>query len=172
MALNYVVTAHKSTVITHALAGDFIRPKEISFVLATANRIQLFLVAPDGLVPFRECPIYGRIACLKIFRRYDENVDSLLVLTSKYHLAVIQWMPTGAVVTRAYGQIADRVGRPSDTGMLAAVHSSGLMVFRLYDGVLKMVKWAEGSELRGVNITCDDLFIVDLVFLPVPGKYS
>jgi DNA damage-binding protein 1 len=53
--------------------------------------------------------------------------DSLLVLTAKYHLAILAWKDEdGSLWTRAHGHLADRVGRPSETGIIACVHSSGV----------------------------------------------
>lgn len=170
MALSYIVTAYKPTVVTHALVGSFIVPTELNLVLAKTNRVELFLVTPEGLKPHRECSVFGRIATIKLFRAPGENVDSLLILTAKYHLAIIRWTPTSELRTRASGHIVDRVGRPSETGMIATVHSSGLMVFRLYDGLLKVVQWNEGKDLRGFNVRCDDLYIVDITFMSDPDR--
>ncbi|OZC09249.1 hypothetical protein X798_03793 [Onchocerca flexuosa] len=170
MALNYIVTAYKPTVVTHALVGSFIVPTELNLVLAKTNRVELFLVTPEGLKPHRECPVFGRIATIKLFRAPDEDVDSLLILTAKYHLAIIRWTATSELRTRASGHIVDRVGRPSETGMIATVHSSGLMVFRLYDGLLKVVQWNEGKDLRGFNVRCDDLYIIDITFMSDPDR--
>ncbi|CAG9535052.1 unnamed protein product [Cercopithifilaria johnstoni] len=170
MALNYIVTAYKPTVVTHAVVGSFIVPTELNLVLAKTNRVELFLVTPEGLKPHRECPVFGRIATIKLFRAPGEDVDSLLILTAKYHLAIIRWTSTSELRTRASGHIVDRVGRPSETGMIATVHSSGLMVFRLYDGLLKIVQWNEGKDLRGFNVRCDDLYIIDVAFLSDPDR--
>lgn len=46
------------------------------------------------------------------------------------------------------------------------------MAFRLYDGVLKIVEWSEGKDLRGFNVRCDELSIYDLTFLFDSGKYD
>lgn len=72
MALNYIVTAYKPTVVTHALVGSFIVPTELNLVLAKTNRVELFLVTPEGLKPHRECPVFGRIATIKLFRAPGE----------------------------------------------------------------------------------------------------
>lgn len=44
------------------------------------------------------------------------------------------------------------------------------MVFRLYDGLLKVVQWNEGKDLRGFNVRCDDLYIIDITFMSDPGN--
>lgn len=46
------------------------------------------------------------------------------------------------------------------------------MVFRLYDGLLKVVQWNEGKDLRGFNVRCDDLYIIDITFMSDPGNIN
>lgn len=72
MALNYIVTAQKPTVVTHAVVGSFVSPTDLSMVLAKTNRVELMLVTSEGLQPYRECPIFGRIATVKLFRAPTE----------------------------------------------------------------------------------------------------
>ncbi|KHN84948.1 DNA damage-binding protein 1 [Toxocara canis] len=170
MATNYIVSAQKPTVVTHAVVCSFTGPNDLNLILAKTNRLELMLVTPEGLKSYREVPVFGRIAAVKAFRVRNESVDSLLVLTQKHHLAILCWGPNGELRTRASGHIADRVGRHSETGIMACVHSSGLMAFRLYDGLIKVVQWTEGKDLRGFNIRCEDLYIVDLDFLSDPEK--
>ncbi|MFH4976853.1 hypothetical protein AB6A40_003562 [Gnathostoma spinigerum] len=165
MALNYVVSAQKATIVHDAVVGNFTGPKEMNLILAKTNRIELFSICAEGLKAMREIPVFGRIACIKKFRLPNENVDSLLILTTKYHLSIICCNSKGEVRARASGHIADRVGKPSETGIIACVHESALMAFRLYDGVIKIIQWTEGKELRGHNIRCEDLFIIDVQFL-------
>ncbi|VDN05556.1 unnamed protein product [Thelazia callipaeda] len=169
MALNYIVTAQKATVITHAVVGNFLSPTELTLVLAKTNRVELLLVTPEGLKPHTDCSVYGRIAVMKLFRAPGENLDSLLVLTAKYNVAIIRWTAKGESRTRASGHIVDRVGRSSETGMIAITYAS-LLMFRLYDGLLKVVQWNEGKDLRGFNVRCDDLHIIDIAFLSDPDR--
>nr|AVV64025.1 CPSF A subunit region family protein [Anisakis simplex] len=164
MATNYIVSAQKPTVVTHAVVCNFTGPNDLNLILAKTNRLEIMLVTPDGLKPYREVPIFGRIATVKAFRVKSESMDNILVLTQKFHLAIICWGSNGELKTRASGHIADRVGRQSETGIIACVHSSGLMAFRLYDGLIKIIQWSEGKDLRGFNIRCDDLYIIDLDF--------
>lgn len=52
-------------------------------------------------------------------------MDSVLVLTTKYHLAVLS-LENGEIRTRAAGNVEERIGRPSETGIIACVHQSGV----------------------------------------------
>lgn len=79
MASNYIVSAQKPTVITHAVVGNFTSPNDLNLVLAKTNRVELLSITPSGLKPFREVPIFGRIATVKAFRPPNEvNFDYLL----------------------------------------------------------------------------------------------
>jgi hypothetical protein len=55
-----------------------------------------------------------------------KSLDSVLVLTVKYHLAILSFDAEGNVRTRASGSVADRVGRQAETGIIASVHSTGV----------------------------------------------
>uniref|UniRef100_A0A914W414 DNA damage-binding protein 1 n=1 Tax=Plectus sambesii TaxID=2011161 RepID=A0A914W414_9BILA len=166
MALNYVVSAQKPTIVTGAVVGNFTAPNDLNLVIAKTNRLEILLVTAEGLKPTQEVPIFGRIAAIKFFRPRGENTDSLLILTAKYHLAVLSWSESGEIVTRAHGNLADRIGRQSETGIIAIVDEpSGLIALRLYDGLLKVVQWEDGRELKAFNLRFEDLNIVDVQFL-------
>uniref|UniRef100_A0A914DYF9 DNA damage-binding protein 1 n=1 Tax=Acrobeloides nanus TaxID=290746 RepID=A0A914DYF9_9BILA len=167
---NYIVSAQKPTVVNAAVFGFFRNAQEQDLVIARINRIELLLVTSEGLKPHREIPIFGRIGVIKSFRIPGENVDSLLILTVKYHLAIITFEENGDVRTRASGNIADRVGRPSETGIIACAHSSGLLAIRLYDGLLKIIQWEDGRELKCFNVRFEDHNVTDFAFLDTGEK--
>lgn len=54
-------------------------------------------------------------------------LDSILILTVKYHLAILSFDSSGTISTRAFGHVADRVGRPAETGIITCVHSTGVL---------------------------------------------
>ena len=49
-----------------------------------------------------------------------------MVLSIKYDLAILSFDENGIVRTRAFGHVADRVGRPAETGIITCVHESGV----------------------------------------------
>ncbi|KAI1706295.1 mono-functional DNA-alkylating methyl methanesulfonate n-term domain-containing protein [Ditylenchus destructor] len=169
-ANNYIVSAQKPTVVNAAVVGNFRNETELDLVLAKVNRIECLLVTAEGLKPHREVPIYGRIATVVAFRLPGESLDSLLILTVKYDLAVIQFTPTGEVRTRASGHVSDRVGRPAETGIIACVHASGLIALRLYEGHLKLVQWDDNKELKCFNVRFEDHNVTDVAFLENTDK--
>ena len=53
MAYNYVVTSQKPTSVTHALTASFTGPDDLNLVLVRSTRLEVHLMAPEGLVPVR-----------------------------------------------------------------------------------------------------------------------
>lgn len=54
------------------------------------------------------------------------------------------------IITKAHGNVADRIGKPSDTGILAVIDPKGRVIgLRLYDGLLKIIPLdKDNSELK------------------------
>lgn len=71
---NYVVAAQKPTVVNAAVVGNFRNANELDMIISRVNRIEHFLVTEEGLKPYREIPIYGRIATLNSFRLPGEVI--------------------------------------------------------------------------------------------------
>ncbi|EPB68014.1 CPSF A subunit region [Ancylostoma ceylanicum] len=152
MALNYIVSAKKASVVTDAVVGNFTGDEDMNLILAKVNRLEIVKVASDGL------------------KVVQENRDSLLILTAKNHLAIVAWdVEKNELITRAAGSVCDRVGRPSDYGPIACVNKSGLIALRIYDGTLKIIQWEDNKDLKSFNVRFEDLAIVDLSFIETQG---
>uniref|UniRef100_A0A915MWP2 DNA damage-binding protein 1 n=1 Tax=Meloidogyne javanica TaxID=6303 RepID=A0A915MWP2_MELJA len=162
---SYVVSLQKPTVVQFAVVGNFRNSNELDIMLARVNRIEHLLVTSEGLKPHKEIPIFGRIASMNLYRLPGEKLDSLLVLTAKYHLAILGFEPDGTPKTRAYGHVADKVGRPAETGIISCVHESGLIGLRLYEGHLKLIQWKEGRDLKNFNVRFEENNVTDVAFL-------
>jgi hypothetical protein len=67
-AFNYVVTAHRPSVVTHSATANFTAADEHNLVLAKNTRLEIHLLTPDGLRPLFDFGVFGRIASLEIFR--------------------------------------------------------------------------------------------------------
>lgn len=162
---NYVVSLQKPTAVQFTVVGNFRSPNELDMVMARINRIEYLLVTAEGLKPHKEIPIFGRIASLNVFRLPGEKLDSLLILTSKYHLAILVFDRNGNPKTRASGHVADKVGRPAETGIFTSIHESGLIGLRLYEGHLKLIQWQDGKDLKNFNVRFEDYNVTDVAFL-------
>lgn len=41
-------------------------------------------------------------------------------------MAILSFDSSGAIFTRVFGHVADRVGRPAETGIITCIHSTGV----------------------------------------------
>lgn len=58
------------------------------------------------------------------------------------------------IITKAHGNIVDRIGKPSDTGILAVIDPKARVIgLRLYDGLFKIIPLEkDNSELKATSI--------------------
>ena len=68
MAFNYVVTAQKPTAVNTAVVGNFTGENDLNLIVAKNTRLEIHLVTPEGLRPLLDVGIYGKIACMHLFR--------------------------------------------------------------------------------------------------------
>ncbi|KXJ05934.1 DNA damage-binding protein 1, partial [Exaiptasia diaphana] len=169
MAYNYVVTAQKPTAVNAVVVGNFTGPDDLNLVIAKSTRIEIHLVTPEGLRPVLDVGIYGKVTIMELFRPQNESQDLLFVLTARYRVAILGYkQETGDIVTRACGDVHDRIGRPSDTGLIAIIDPQCRMIgLRLYDGLFKVIplELDSSKELKAYNIRLEELHVVDIQFL-------
>ena len=48
--------------------GNFTSGKDLNLILAKNNRLEIYLVTPEGLRAIKEIGIYGKISVMKLFR--------------------------------------------------------------------------------------------------------
>ncbi|CAI9783475.1 unnamed protein product [Fraxinus pennsylvanica] len=165
---NYVVTAHKPTNVTHSCVGNFTGPQELNLITAKCTRIEIHLLMPQGLQPMLDLPIYGRIATLELFRPHGETQDLLFIATERYKFCVLQWDAEAAeVITRAMGDVSDRIGRPTDNGQIGIIDPDCRLIgLHLYDGLFKVVPFDNKGQLKeAFNIRLEELQVLDIKFL-------
>ncbi|CAL5412555.1 unnamed protein product [Camellia sinensis] len=165
---NYVVTAHKPTNVTHSCVGNFTGPQELNLIIAKCTRIEIHLLTPQGLQPMLDVPIYGRIATLELFRPHGEAQDLLFIATERYKFCVLQWDSEAAeVITRAMGDVSDRIGRPTDNGQIGIIDPDCRLIgLHLYDGLFKVIPFDNKGQLKeAFNIRLEELQVLDIKFL-------
>ncbi|XP_072930200.1 DNA damage-binding protein 1 [Epargyreus clarus] len=171
MAYHYVVTAQKATAVTACITGNFTSPTDLNLLVAKVNRLEMYLVTPEGLRPMKEVGLYGRVAKMKLFRPPYEEKDLVFILTARYNAMILEWR-LGAnneleVVTKAHGNVADRIGKPSENGILAVIDPQARVIgLRLYDGLFKIIPLDKDStELKAASLRLEELNVYDLEFL-------
>ncbi|KAG6407151.1 hypothetical protein SASPL_130135 [Salvia splendens] len=145
---NYVVTAHKPTNVTHSCVGNFTSPQELNLIIAKCTRIEIHLLSPQGL--------------------QGETQDLLFIATERYKFCVLQWdAETGEVITRAMGDVSDRIGRPTDNGQIGIVDPDCRLIgLHLYDGLFKVIPFDNKGQLKeAFNIRLEELQVLDIKFL-------
>ncbi len=125
------------------IAGNFTSGNDLNLLIAKSTRIEIYLVTAEGLRPIKEISIYGRVTIMKLFRPEGEKKDLLFLLTYKYNAAILECVRDGndsfEVITRAHGNVADQISRPSETGSIGMIDPNCKMIgLRLYDGLFKV----------------------------------
>ncbi|XP_074593114.1 DNA damage-binding protein pic [Brevipalpus obovatus] len=170
MSYNYVVTAHKSSVVSACVTGNFTSPHDLNLIIAKSNRFEIYVVTPEGLRPVKEVNIYGRIAIMKLYRLKGDLQDKLFILTFRNNASILECQKVGdniEIITKAHGDVTDQVCRPSETGSIGIIDPECRMIgLRIYDGVFKVIPLdQEKGELKAFNIKMEELHIQDIQFL-------
>uniref|UniRef100_A0A069DXU2 Putative splicing factor 3b subunit 3 n=1 Tax=Panstrongylus megistus TaxID=65343 RepID=A0A069DXU2_9HEMI len=170
MAFQYYVTAHKPTAVNACVTGHFTSETHLNLIVAKNSRIEIFLVGPEGLRPMKEVSIYGKIAVMQLYRPPDEVKDLLFIVTTRYNAMILEAQGEDDkldIHTRAHGNIADRIGKISENGIIAVIDPEARVIgLRLYDGLLKIIPLEkDNNELKAVSIRIEEAEIQDLNFL-------
>lgn len=170
MAHHYVVTAHKPTAVTACVTGNFTSASDLNLIVAKDTRLEIYLVTPEGLRPIKEIGLYGKVAVMKLFRPQNESKDSLFLITVRYNAMILECVNDGDnidIITKAHGNVADKIGKPSETGILAIIDPKARVIgLRLYDGLFKVIPLdKENYELKASNFRMEDLNVYDVEFL-------
>ncbi|KAG1672861.1 DNA damage-binding protein 1 [Nymphon striatum] len=108
---------------------------------------------------------------MKLFRPPKAEKDLLFILTYKFNAAILECeqLENGDIdiITKAYGNVSDRIGRPSETGSIGIIDPECRVIgLRLYNGLFKVIPLdKEIKQLNAYNIRLDELHIQDIEFL-------
>uniref|UniRef100_A0A665WFB3 DNA damage-binding protein 1 n=1 Tax=Echeneis naucrates TaxID=173247 RepID=A0A665WFB3_ECHNA len=148
----------------------FTSAEDLNLLIAKNTRLEIYVVTAEGLRPVKEVGMYGKIAVMELFRPKGESKDLLFILTSKYNACILEYKQNGEsidIITRAHGNVQDRIGRPSETGIIGIVDPECRMIgLRLYDGLFKVIPLdRDNRELKAFNIRLEELQVIDVHFL-------
>ncbi|KAJ1622354.1 hypothetical protein T492DRAFT_326446 [Pavlovales sp. CCMP2436] len=169
MSYHYVVTAHKPTNVTHAVVGNFTAPNDVNLIVCKSTRLELHTLIDERLQQVLDVPIFGRVATLQLWKPAGEKCELLFLTTERYQFCVLAFDPsTHELVTRANGDLHDRVGRPVEFGQIAIIDASCRLIgLRLYDGLLKLIPVgpaASGSaSATGSRVISLGLYICEFI---------
>lgn len=120
---NYVVTAQKSTLVSHSLVGKFTSPTDLNLIIAKGSRLEVHTSTPDGLEPVLETSLNGTIEAMKLVRPKVWNCelqycsvlsvvqgnkqDSIAIITTRKQFCTLSYdAERGALVTEMAGRVA------------------------------------------------------------------
>lgn len=71
------------------------------------------------------------------------------------------------IITKAHGNVADRVGKPAETGILAVIDPKARVIgMRLYEGLFKIIPLdKDTSELKATSLRMEEMQVQDIEFL-------
>ena len=140
MSYSYIVNSQKPTAVQHTVVCSFTSPHETNLILARGNHLEIQTLREDGLAPILDVALFGKITSLDFYRPVNSSQDVLFILTEKKHYSVIGYDSLSKkLVTRALGNVKDRVGRDIETGQRGFIDPDSRMIaMLLYDGLLKV----------------------------------
>lgn len=170
MAHNYIVTAQKPTAVTACVTGNATTSSDLNLIVAKSSRLEIYLVTPEGLRPIKEIGINGKIAVMKLFRPAEAKKDLIFILTHRYNAMILECVVQGddiEIVTKAHGNVADRVGKPAETGILAVIDPKARVIgMRLYEGLFKIIPLDRDThELKATSLRMEEVHVQDVEFL-------
>lgn len=86
-----------------------------------------------------------------------EKRDRLFVLTQRYNAMILECQTKGDdidIITKAHGNVADRVGKKAETGILAVIDPKARVIgLRLYEGLFKIIPLdKDTNELKATSL--------------------
>lgn len=102
----------------------------------------------------------------------DEKKDLLFILTQAYQAMILECKYSKEredfeIVTKAHGNVSDKVGKPAETGILAVIDPKARVIgMRLYEGLFKIIPLEkESNELKAYSLRMEDVNVQDIEFL-------
>ncbi|XP_037044734.1 DNA damage-binding protein 1 [Bradysia coprophila] len=170
MSHHYIITAQKPTAVTACVTGNFTSSTDLNLIIAKNSRLEIYLVTPEGLRSLKEIGINGKIAVMKHFRPNGEQKDRIFLLTQRYNAMILECTMIDdniEIITKAHGNVADRVGKPAETGILAVIDPKSRVIgMRLYEGLFKIIPLDnDTSELKATTLRMEEMLVQDVEFL-------
>lgn len=81
----------------------------------------------------------------------------MFVLTHRYNAMILECKLNGEdieIITKAHGNVADRVGKTAETGILAVIDPKARVIgLRLYEGLFKIIPLdKDTNELKATSL--------------------
>ncbi|VDD75995.1 unnamed protein product [Mesocestoides corti] len=152
----------------------------MNLIIVKNSCLEVFDVTSEGLKQIRDVPLNANILTASLFRRRDQNVDSLFVLNQLAEIAIIECVRNNESIefhTITSGSVADHSARMIDQGFDALVDPDATYIMiKLYHGLLKVIPLHSLSDrgssvdvlepkVKAHSIRIEEGNIVDMAFL-------
>lgn len=86
-----------------------------------------------------------------------EQKDRIFILTQRYNAMILECVVKDEdiqIITKAHGNVADRIGKPAETGILAVIDPKSRVIgMRLYEGLFKIIPLdKDTTELKATTL--------------------
>lgn len=111
-----------------------------------------------------------KITVMELFSPKWERKVLLFILTAKYNACSLAYKQNGKsidIITQAHGNVQDRIGHLSETGIIGIIDPKCQMIgLQLYDGLFKVVPldW-DNKELKALKVHLEELHVINVKFL-------
>jgi DNA damage-binding protein 1 len=126
--------------VSHSILCQFTGSNDRNLVIAKGNRVEIFTIVDDSLTSPQEFIIHGKVGSMVYYRPQNHSQDLILILTERKHFSLISYdCIEKKILTRATGNLKDRIGRECENGIKAQIDPEcRLICMTLNEGVYKV----------------------------------
>jgi DNA damage-binding protein 1 len=160
--LYYAATALKGDSVSNSFYAHVLSPNEKTLVIVKPCKLQFYKIDCSTTLPMdsdhpttlandasliTEFHLNGRVSLITPHRHESSLLDHLIILTEKYQLSEILFDPeSGHWTTIVHGEVADKTGRPCNSGsLLLKDPGNRCLGLHLYQGLLKIIPMYQTS---------------------------
>jgi len=164
---SYVATSVKPTAVHHALVCQFTSSNDKNLIIGRGNHIEVHTFKENGLQQEQDISLFGRISSMACYRPAGLDQDVLFVLTERKTFCILGYDNVNRkFITRASGNLKDRVGRELEYGYRTTVDPDGRMIgISIYQGTFKILPISGQNLKEAFNVRLEMLTYCDIKFL-------
>lgn len=164
---SYVATSVKPTAVHHALVCQFTSSNDKNLIIGRGNHIEVHIFKENGLEQEQDISLFGRISSLAYYRPTGLDQDVLFVLMDRKTFCILGYDNMNhKFITRASGNLKDRVGRELEYGYRTTVDPDGRMIgISIYQGSFKILPISGQNLKEAFNVRLEMLTYSDIKFL-------
>ena len=166
---NYVASAHKSSAVVESLTAGLTSADQRNLILAKGNRLELYKLSEEGLVPLQEISILGMIKF--VHKLSAPQKDYLLIVTQPYAVSIATYEAnTISILESAQIQEPTRTS-PTALPLASLDPYERVYVLHLFTGLLRVIQITDQKSIRTeFNVRLEEDEIRDIQILDEPSE--